>query len=433
MNPNRRAFLGSLAAPLAAPLVPRDLLALEPTPAAAPKPRMPSELGVPGTPEFWKKLRGEFTIPRDHVFFNTGTLGSSPLIVQETVIAHMRHVDRDIANWDYVAEHEQFFTGYAAELDIRTAFAKVLGCAGKDLALTQNATFGMNFVAHGLELRAGDEVIVLQNAHTGGRRGYDLRAKRDGIVVKEMSLTDPVPNPETIIKAYTDLTTPRTKVWAIPHITSSRAIRFPVARLCAMARERGIFSSVDGAQAIGHIVVDLQQLGCDAYFASPHKWMLAPKGTGVFYLRPEHQTKMWATLASGHYDDVADPMLRMQAYGTGNMSLLRGLDVAIEFHRQIGSKVVEDRIFALADRLRDGLKKIPGATIVSPTHPELRCATTLYGINGKTGAQLQDYLWESKIRVRANGTSLVRHGCHIYNSEEEVDRTLALLRKAAST
>jgi selenocysteine lyase/cysteine desulfurase len=86
----------------------------------------------------------------------------------------------------------------------------------------------------------------------------------------------------------------------------------------------------------------------------------------------------------------------------------------------------------LADRLRDGLKKIPGATITSPMHPELRCATTLYGIKGKTGTQLMDYLWESKIRVRANGSELVRHGCHIYNSEEDVDRTLGLLRRAAA-
>jgi isopenicillin-N epimerase len=429
MTTSRRAFLGSLVAPLVAGKLPA-LNAEPPAAPAQPKPKMPIELGTPGTPAFWKKLRGEFTIPRDQVFFNTGTLGSSPLAVQEAVIAHMRHVDRDIANWDYVAGHEQYFTGYAAELDIRNALGKVLNVPGKDLALTQNATFGMNFVAHGLELRAGDEVIVLQNAHTGGRRGFDLRAKRDGIVVREMRLTDPVPDPETIIKAYTDLTTSRTKVWAIPHITSSRAIRFPVARLCAMARERGIFSTVDGAQAIGHIVVDLNALGCDAYFTSPHKWLLAPKGTGVFYLRPEHQKTMWATLASGQYDNVEDPMLRMQAYGTGNLSLLRGLEIAAVFHTQIGSKVVEDRVVGLADRLREGLKQIPGATIMSPTHPELRCATTLYGIAGKTGPQLQEYLWQSKIRVRSNGTALVRHGCHIYNSEEEVDRTLALLRKA---
>ncbi|HYV98844.1 MAG TPA: aminotransferase class V-fold PLP-dependent enzyme, partial [Gemmatimonadaceae bacterium] len=372
----------------------------------------------------------EFTIPRDEVFFNTGTMGSSPLAVQEAVINHMRHVDRDIAKWDYKADHEQYFTGYFDELATRDALAKILNCSGKDLALTQNATFGMNFVAHGLELKAGDEVIVMQNAHTGGRRGFDLRAKRDGIVVKEFLPKDPVPDPDTLIKHYTDLTTSRTKVWAIPHITSARAIRFPVKRLCTMARERGIFSTVDGAQCVGHIAVDLQDLGCDAYFSSPHKWLLSPKGTGIFYLRPEHQKSIWCTLASGHYDDVDDPMLRMQAYGTGNLSLLKGLDVAIAFHQQIGSKVIEDRIVGLADRLRDGLKKIPGATIVSPTHPELRCATTLYGINGMKGTQLMDYLWQSKIRVRANG-DLARHGCHIYNSEEDVDRTLALLSKAA--
>lgn len=425
---SRRGFLSAIASPLIATRLPNVAPASPPVAPAAPKPRMPNEIGSPTAPDFWKKLRAEFTIPRDEVFFNTGTLGSSPLAVQEAVIAHMRHVDRDIAHWDYVADHEQYFTGYAAEQPIRDAMGKILNVPGKDLALTQNATFGMNFVANGLELNAGDEVIVMQNAHTGGRRGFDLRAKRDGIVVKEFLPKDPTPDPDYIIKLYTDLTTPRTKVWAIPHITSSRAIRFPVKRLSALARERGIFSTVDGAQCIGHIALDLQDLGCDAYFASPHKWLLAPKGTGIFYLRPEHQQKMWATIASGHYDDTQDPMLKMQAYGTGNLSLLKGLDVAIEFHRQIGSKVVENRIVGLADRLRAGLQKIPNVSIMSPTHPELKCATTLYGVKGKTGPQIVEYLWSSKIRVRANG-DLVRHGCHIYNLEEDVDRTLALLGK----
>src|SRR5262249_27045303 len=146
---------------------------------------------------------------------------------------------------------------------------------------------GMNFIAHGLDLRRGDEVVAFATAHTGGRRGYDLRAKRDGIVVREYHLDDPVPDPDTIMKAYLAQTTARTKVWAIPHISSSRAIRFPVKELCAAARDRGIFSSVDGAQCIGHIVVDVKDLGCDAYFGSPHKWLLAPKGVGFLYIKPE--------------------------------------------------------------------------------------------------------------------------------------------------
>jgi hypothetical protein len=137
MQPTRRAFLGALATPFIASRLPAAAAPV--APVAAPKPKMPSQLGTPGTPEFWKKLRAEFTIPRDEVFFNTGTLGSSPLAVQEAVIAHMRHVDRDIAHWDYKPDHEQYFTGYAAESGTRDALAKILNCSGKDLATRRSA------------------------------------------------------------------------------------------------------------------------------------------------------------------------------------------------------------------------------------------------------------------------------------------------------
>ena len=429
---DRRTFLASLAAPAAARAL-RVKAAFPapaaPTPDATRQPRMPAELGAGDDEKFWKKLRKEFTIPMDEVFFNTGTMGASPRIVQETVIDHMRHVDRDVAKWDYKGDHEQYFTGYFSERGFRDQLGQVLNCSGKDVALCQNATFGMNFVANGLELAAGDEVVVTDQAHPGGRKGYDLRAKREGIVVKEVKVPDPVASPDQLIDGFLGLTTPKTKVWAIPHISSGRAIRYPVEKLCALARDRGIFTAVDGAQALGHLAIDVQAMGCDAYFGSPHKWLLAPKGTGFLYVRPERQKGLWATLASFAWDDQDDRMFALMQYGTGNLSLLKGLGKAIEFHLELGPKRVQDRILGLADRLRTGLKDIPGIAFWSPVHPELTCASTVYGLQGTTGDAIQDYLWDkAKIRVRSEGPAGVRHCCHIYNSPNDVDRSLALLR-----
>ena len=118
-----------------------------------------------------------------------------------------------------------------------TRWAPCSTAAGHDLALTMNATFGMNFVANGLDLKPGDEVIVTDQAHPGGRMGYDLRAKRDGIVVKVITVPTPPQSPDQLIQLYLDATTPRTRVWAIPHVSSSRAIRYPVAQLSALARD----------------------------------------------------------------------------------------------------------------------------------------------------------------------------------------------------
>jgi selenocysteine lyase/cysteine desulfurase len=426
----RRSFLGLLSAPLALSLPWPRFRAGHAARSAA---LMPADIGVRDDEAFWKALRTQFTIPPDEAFFNTATLGSSPRAVQDAVIQSIQHINRDVADWDYKPDHENFFTGYYPEMPRRDQLATTLNCTGRDLALTQNATFGMNFIANGLDLKPGDQVVVTDQAHPGGRKGYDLRAKRDGIVVREIMVPEPPESPEQLIQLYLDATTPRTRVWAIPHVSSSRAIRYPAAQLSALARERGIWSVVDGAQSLGHLVVDVQAIGCDAFFASPHKWMLAPKGTGLLYVRPERQPELWPTLASSAWDDEADSMYRLMQYGTGNLSLLVGLGVAVEFHNQIGAARIQQRDFALADRLRTGLCAVPGATIVSPTHPDLTCATTVYGLKNKTGGEIQDYLWErGRVRVRSMGDTVgVRHACHIYNSPDEVDKALTLLEELA--
>jgi isopenicillin-N epimerase len=395
---------------------------------------MPNPPSGPLPPEFWNKLRDEFQIPRTEAFFNTGTLGSSPRIVQNAVIEHMNHVDRDIAHWDYKADHEQYFWGYFPEKPLREKIAKLINASsGDEIALTQNATFGLNFMANGLDIGPGEEILVDEGSHPGGRCGWELRDKRYGGHVRYLHVPTTPKDPQELIDLYEKGTKPQTKVWMMPHLTSGTAIRFPVAELCKRARERGIISVVDGAQTCGHLAIDVQAMGCDAYFTSPHKWLLAPKGTGFLYVRKDALPRVWTTLASTEWDNYSDGALRLMQYGTGNLSLLVGLDKAIDFHTAIGSVRIEERILGLADRLRAGLKQIPRAVVSSPLHPELRSATTIWGLNGVTGADLQDKLWDTaKVRVRSVGPNSVRQCCHIYNSEEEVDRTLATAREIAA-
>ncbi|HEX6559190.1 MAG TPA: aminotransferase class V-fold PLP-dependent enzyme [Longimicrobiales bacterium] len=380
--------------------------------------------------DFWSDLRKEFLIPREQAFFNTGTLGSSPRVVLDTVVQHMTHVDRDIAQWDYKPDHENYFTGYYPELGVRAKIARVINAAPEEIALTQNATFGMNFIANGIDLGPGDEILVVEGAHPGGRCGWELRDKRYGAHVKYVRVPVPPKDPAELIALYETATTPRTRVWAIPHLTSTTAIRFPVDELCKRARDRGIISVIDGAQTCGHLAIDVQAIGCDAFFASPHKWLLAPKGTGFLYIRRDVQPRLWVTLASAEWDNYRAGALRFMQYGTGNLSLLLGLEKALDFHLAIGSPRVEERIIGLADRLRAGLQQIDKATIHSPTHAQLRSATTIWSVNGISAADLQDGLWNrARVRVRSMGDPMgVRQCCHIYNSEEEVDRTLATVR-----
>jgi selenocysteine lyase/cysteine desulfurase len=383
---------------------------------------------------FWKELRKEFLIPADEAFFNTGTLGSQPRAVLEAVSAHMTHVVRDIAHWDYQPGHEQYFTGYAPETRVREKLATLIHADVAEVALTQNATMGMNFLANGIDMGLGDEVIVIEGAHPGGRCGWELRDKRYGAHVRFVTPPSPAESPEQLMALYERATTPQTRVWAIPHLTSGAgAIRFPVDALCRRARERGILSIVDGAQTLGHLKIDVQAMGCDAFFSSPHKWLLAPVGTGLLYIRRAAQPRFWTTLASTQWDNHQDGMYRLMQYGTGNLSLLVGLEKAIDFHMQLGPARVEERVIGLADRLRAGLRSINGVFIRSSAHPALLSATTIWGVQGMTGSALQDELWNrAKVRVRSNADG-VRQCCHIYNSEEEVDRTLETARLIAAS
>jgi len=187
--------------------------------------------------------------------------------------------------------------------------------------------------------------------------------------------------------------------------------------------------SIDGAQAVGHLHVNVRDLGCDAYFSSPHKWLLAPKGNGFLYLRHDVQERIWTTLASSQWNNYKDGMFRLMQWGTVNQSLLRGLEAAIDFMNAIGRDRIEGRVRELGSYLRKGLSEVPGVTVVTPMHPDLSAGITHWGVIGFSGRQLQDELWSRrKIRVRAGGETVVRQSTHIYNSRAEVDATVEIAR-----
>src|SRR6185436_11625733 len=147
--------------------------------------------------------------------------------------------------------------------------------------------------------------------------------------------------------------------------------------------------------------VNVKDLGCDAYAASPHKWLLAPKGTGILYVRRDVQPRIWNTLASAGFDDAAAGAFRFMHYGTGSPATVWGLQAALRFIDKIGIDRIERWDTMLTARLRDGLSKLPHATLLSPADPRFAAGITTFGVTGRTGRELQDALWAKKIRVRA--------------------------------
>ncbi len=384
-------------------------------------------------PAFWDRVRDQFYLPRGEAFFNTGTLGAIPRPVLERVIEEMRTLQATLARWDYTPRTPNWFIGYSPELPVREKLGRLVNAGADEIALTQNATFGMNFAARGLDLKRGDEVITTDQEHPGGVCGWQERAKREGIVWKQVHMPVPANDPDRLVSLFADAITPSTRVLAYPHIISATAVVMPAKRLTALAHEKGCLSIVDGAQAMGQVEVDLKDLGCDAYFSSPHKWLLAPAGNGFFYIRRDRQNLFWTTLASAEWDNHKDGMYRFMQYGTGNRSLLTGLDAALDFHFRLGPERVRRRIRGLADRLRAGLQQIPRVRISSPVNAELAGAVAVYRIEGVPATRLEEELWNRRrLRVRSVGDALgVRQSCQIYNSEAEIDATLEVVRDLA--
>ena len=212
--------------------------------------------------------------------------------------------------------------GYAAWNEFRDPLAKFVGANRDEIALLRNATEANSYIANGIDLKQGDEVLMTDQEHPGGEHPFNLRAKRYGIVVKKITLPKPVENPQQVLNLVSEAITPRTRVLFFSHITTYTGVVLPAKELCALARSKGIISAVDGAHVPGMMRLDLHDIGCDLYSSSPHKWLQAPKGSGFLYVRDEMIDRLWNTIATEGWDDPKLRAERFQRIGSSNVPAL---------------------------------------------------------------------------------------------------------------
>ncbi len=383
-------------------------------------------------PAYWDEIRKMFPMPLDEGYLNTGTIGATPSPVLEAMTEHLKEYSRNIAKVDWSDGGINIITGYFPHDSIRKKLGVIMHADYTELSLVKNAHMGMNLMASGLNLQAGDEVIQTNMEHSGGRSGWDMIAKRYGIIVKQIQIETPIPNPQYIIDLVKGQITSKTRVIAIPHILSVPGDILPIKEICKLARSKEILTVIDGAQSIGHIPIDVKDLGCDAYFSSPHKWLLAPAGSGVLYIHKDLAPSVWTCMPSGAWDNHEDEGFRFQQRGTDNSAMMVGFEAALDFHNMIGHKKVTDRIKYLGDYLREKLKANDIFEIESSIHPDMCAGLTTYGIKGISGKIYQDELWKrEKLQPRPVGPDqkFIRFSSHFYVSENEIDRAISVAQK----
>ncbi|HEX2168324.1 MAG TPA: aminotransferase class V-fold PLP-dependent enzyme [Longimicrobiales bacterium] len=369
----------------------------------------------------WDVVREAFMIPEDRIYLNVGTLGAQPRVVVDAVVEHTRRVAMTYppgVQWDA----------------LKSSIGALLNGDPDGFVFPRNTTEAMNFVANGLELSAGDEVLTTTHEHIGGLCCWQLLAARRGVGLRQLELPVPARSDDGLIDVFRRAITPRTRVISVSHVTFTNGTIMPVAAIAALCRERGIICVIDGAHPPGMIRVDLRTIDADFYASSPHKWLCAPQGTGLLYMREEWRTRLWPTLASGGWDDLSLGAHRLNHMGTMDESRLAGLDAAIRLHEAIGPAAIEARIRELDSVLLDALASVPGVRIMSPTDPALGVGLISFTVDGIESLELQRRLGEQNVRTRVvseYGYGWMRLSPHIYNSLEEVEGVVEVIASGA--
>jgi selenocysteine lyase/cysteine desulfurase len=370
---------------------------------------------------YWAALRKQFLIPEDQVYLNNGTVGSSPMPVLRAVFDGYHQTEK-MAQDD---PEDYPIWGYGSWNEFRDPLAEFIGSTRDELALVRNATEGNSYIANGLDMKPGDEVLMTDQEHPGGEQPWNLRAKRYGIVVKKITLPKPVPDAATVLNLFRDATTPRTRVIFFSHITTVTGVVLPAKEICALARSKGILSAVDGAHVVGMMKLNVKELGCDLYTSSPHKWLQAPKGSGFIYVRDEVIDRLWNTIVTAGWDEPRLRAERFQRIGSSNVPALWGMRAAVKLANQIGMERIEKRHRATADYILAEMVKRGAQSWTSPD-PALRCAIAAVNVEPIQIAEIENWMWKTKkIRIRGGAPSKIRLSTPYYLLRTDVHRFLA--------
>ncbi|MDE2877145.1 MAG: aminotransferase class V-fold PLP-dependent enzyme [Gemmatimonadota bacterium] len=369
----------------------------------------------------WADIRARFILEPGTAYMNNASLGIPPASVAAAVGAGYEALSREPL-------HGKRDLGEVISNRVVPGLADFLSADPGELILTRNASEALHMGAVGVDLRPGDEVLITSQEHPAGRRPWEYRGARHGVKVNTVFIPSPFESEEQVTELVKAALTPATRAIAFCHVTRGGHL-YPVRALCAMARERGIVSHVDGAQAVGMFPVDLHDLGCDTYSASLHKWMLGPMGTGFLYVRAGARDRVRSAFAPE--DGAASA--GYQPPGTSPLPTRAALAATLDFMEAVGIANVAARTRHLSDQLKSRLASLPGITMLSGPTPATSCpGSTIFELEG-VDAIAAVPLVEERARIhidehQRDGHNAIRISTHVYNTTAEIDRVVETLK-----
>ena len=415
---NRRQFLTSVASPAAAAMV-----------AATWKPgalgRLAGRLAATGgTPAqtardetFWLDVQQAFSVDRSLINLNSGGVSPSPTIVQEAMKGHL----------DYSNEAPVYTMWRILEPQregVRQRLARAFGCSAEEIAVTRNASEGLQICQLGIDLRPGDEVLTTTQDYGRMITTFKQRERREGIVLRQFPIPIPAEDPGHIVRLFEENITPKTRLILMCHMINITGQILPVKQVVQMARARGIPVVVDGAHAFGHFEFTHADLDCDYYASSLHKWLLAPHGSGLLYVRKNKIAGLWPLMAAPEKMD--DDIRKFEEIGTHPAANFVAVAEALTFHQGIGPARKEARLRYLRDYWATALLKHDRVRLHTSLKPEFSCCIGTVQIDGIDTKALGEHLWAA---YRIIATPIMhdefeglRVTANVFTTLEELDR-----------
>lgn len=377
--------------------------------------------------DYWQEVRRAFRVNPDFINLENGYYS---LMAEPVTTAQIDDLAMINANHSFYMRRQH----KEDRARIREQVAKLAGCSPEELMLCRNTTEALDTVIMGLTMKPGDEAIMTEQDYGSMLQCFAMRARRFGSVNKIIKLPFHPQSDEEIVAAYEAAITPRTKVILVTHLINTTGQILPVRKIADMAHARGVEIISDSAHAFAHVEFKIPDLDCDYFGASLHKWLGAPLGTGILYIKKEKIDKVWPLFGDNTYAD--DDIRKFGHIGTIPCHNDWAVADAIDFHHAIGGPKKEARLRYLTAYWMDKVKDNPNIVINTPVQSARYCAIANVGVKGIDSDALADVLFEKynifTVTKNVGEISGVRVTPHLYNSPDDLDRLVAALQELAA-
>lgn len=414
MSKNRRKFLKSLSIGAASAIAtPSQIWANSITAFQSSL----ADLKIKDSSEaYWEKVESQFHFAEGLRYFNNGSLGACPKPIREATINFQNTLD------DFPSKY--MWGGWKDEIEeVRQKTADLFSVSEEEIALIHNTTEGMNLIASSMNLQAGDEIISADHEHTSALNPWKYWQQSKGVKIVTPTLPILPKSVEQVVEVYRKAITPKTKVISICHLVNTNGMILPIKEVSKMAHEKGILVAVDGAQGAGMFAIDLNDIGCDFYTVSAHKWLFSPKGVGIFYSKQESQKHLKALIVSRGYEDTS--IRRLENYNTRNLPEVLGLGAAIDYRNAIGAQKIHDRTYELKHYFRAKIKANEKLVLKTPELDSLSAGIQVVEVLGKDVQEVKDRLFDDygidSRPMSKYGLNAVRFSFAIFITKKQVD------------